>query len=80
MRSNVKRTVPLFAREARFSRDDHGRSYAATWGGPYQQASAPVFEAERPLMTVRSEPDSYGRLTSPELLLRRDGLSSYLGI
>lgn len=62
----------------------HGTTLAAHMPPPgvasYQQASAPVFEAERPSITVRSEPDSYGRLTSPELLLQRDSLSSYLGI
>ena len=44
MRSNVKRTGPLFAREARFSRD-HGRSYAATWDDLMPAASASAFES-----------------------------------
>ncbi len=80
MRSNVKRAVPPFAREARFSRDDRGRSYAATWDGLMPPGLRVGFRGERPLMTVRLEPDSYGRLAFSELLLQGDGLSSCLGI
>ena len=69
-----------FAREARFSRDHRGRSHAVTWGDLLPTGFRAEFRGEKTLDDgALGARNARGRLT-PELLLRKDGLSSCLGI